>query len=402
MLNISKLYLQKIGKSILINDFEDNYLSHPDYPSLYAISDSLNKIDANNFVANVPKEYIKELPKFFIAEVEGKIVFIEKKNNQIIVFLENNQQINIKEEDFVKNWSGLTLIIEEEVIQKSKNKLSKNHIQHWLIFVIIGIIFLFIDIKSIVIGFKIISLLGLVTSYFLWKEFTGNQNKFLEKLCNQTNKTSCNSVINSEEKIFNKISFLDVTICYFLINFFMLFFNGELYKYIGLLSILSFPIIFYSIYLQHFKIKKYCVLCVFVSSLLILQSVLFYYSYTPINIQINDVFIVLLIVFIVTSLWYFIKEKLMLNSLLKVENYSLLRIKKNIEVFKILNPVIENKNVLETLQPILFGKINAKSTLSLFLSPYCKHCFIAFEESMKLLEKLHDDVNVNIFFNVNP
>ena len=53
MINIVKKYLSKNNYSHLKNDFEGYFLSHPNYPSLFAITDSLEMLAIENVALKI-------------------------------------------------------------------------------------------------------------------------------------------------------------------------------------------------------------------------------------------------------------------------------------------------------------------------------------------------------------
>src|SRR5690606_16585466 len=111
--------------------------------------------------------------------------------------------------------------------------------------------------------YQLLSVTGIFTGVFILQEELGNPNSIVSKVCNGTDNTvSCNSVINSEQgKLPFGISFSDLTIVFFGVSFLTMAFSYNFHSFIGLLSVLALPVILYSIYLQKFILKKWCVLC---------------------------------------------------------------------------------------------------------------------------------------------
>ena len=79
-------YLEKENITIDKNEFEIQIQSHPDYPSLLTISDTLSFFNIDNGAMRIDVSEIVLLPDCFIAllseEVkEPQMYFIEKKGN---------------------------------------------------------------------------------------------------------------------------------------------------------------------------------------------------------------------------------------------------------------------------------------------------------------------------------
>jgi hypothetical protein len=70
-------------------------LSHPEYPSLKSITDTLDYFEIENLAAAVPKDALSQMPKSFLALVSSErgdeVVLVEKKSNGI-------QTVNAAEE----------------------------------------------------------------------------------------------------------------------------------------------------------------------------------------------------------------------------------------------------------------------------------------------------------------
>ena len=43
------------------DEFKENYLSHPNYPSMYAITDSLELMGIESITASVPKDQLQKV-----------------------------------------------------------------------------------------------------------------------------------------------------------------------------------------------------------------------------------------------------------------------------------------------------------------------------------------------------
>jgi len=66
---ISQYLSQNKYESSYFNEFKENYLSHPDYPSLYAVTDSLELMGIESITATIPKEQLQNLPDVFMASL---------------------------------------------------------------------------------------------------------------------------------------------------------------------------------------------------------------------------------------------------------------------------------------------------------------------------------------------
>ena len=77
-------YLKDINHNSIIEKYNDLYQSHPNYPSLLAVSDSLNLLDIENISANVPFQHFDKLPDRFLTKLNhiDDFILLTNYNNQ--------------------------------------------------------------------------------------------------------------------------------------------------------------------------------------------------------------------------------------------------------------------------------------------------------------------------------
>ena len=79
-------YLEVEGININKEEFIFQVQSHPDYPSLLSISDTLSFLKVNSYAASISKDEIIGLPKYFIAflnvELREPTMFFVKNDSE--------------------------------------------------------------------------------------------------------------------------------------------------------------------------------------------------------------------------------------------------------------------------------------------------------------------------------
>lgn len=391
-----------------MEDFDDLFQSHPNYPSLYAITDTLNLLSIENITVRVPKEQIEELPKEFLAIYKNQLVIVFKSESKISVEGINSSKTELSYSDFLESWNGIVLAVEPtiKIISKSKKSLS------WLLFTLpfIALISLSVyynkfDWNSF--SYILISVIGIITSIFILQEKFGIKNEIASKFCNINPSVSCNSVLTSNKsKINNYFNFTDLPLLFFTTNFIaIILYPKEASLILGVLSTLSIPVLIYSIWIQKFELKKWCVLCLAVSALIFVSSGIFLYTnYTNFSdwtLHINLSYF-LFSAIATTSLWFFIKP--ILESKFKLENTNneLSKFKRNFNLFQYLSKEITEFEDFHKLKGITFGNKNVSTQLTLVLSPSCGHCHKAFEDAYEMYKRFPEKIHLNILFNINP
>ena len=109
-------YLEKENINIDKNEFLFQIQSHPDYPSLLAISDTLSFFNIENSALRLNFDELNLLPNYFAALLNMEngaptIIFLEKKVNSFF-YRDNKKQIEMSISELEKRWSTIVLLIE--------------------------------------------------------------------------------------------------------------------------------------------------------------------------------------------------------------------------------------------------------------------------------------------------
>ncbi|MBU7569766.1 MAG: thioredoxin domain-containing protein [Flavobacterium sp.] len=407
MISVLKKYLEQNRHSNLNEEFKDIYLSHPNYPSLFSVTDTLEVLRIENMAANVPKNQLENLPEHFIAAIEVKdalnFVFVSKNHDTIIYETENNEKHTVTLEEFRELWKGLILAIEKNEkpsdIKKSEHKIA-------ITLALLATVYL---VSNFAYGFEIygflfrtLSFIGLLAGIFILLEKNENGNELVSKICSFNSNTSCDSVIKSKNsRITQWLDFTDLPILFFSINFIAGSLAGFAFGIIGLLSLLSLPVCLYSVYLQQTKLKKWCMLCLVVSSLVLAQSLLYILYFDNFKINLTAAIHYTIITVICSALWFPLKKIISERKDLADKNKELSRFKRNFKLFEFLSSDVQELPELTSLKPILFGNPEASLTLRLFLSPSCGHCHTAYQKGKDFMEKYPEKIRLAVYFNLN-
>ncbi len=413
-------YLKKYLRKNSYYNLEDEILiqleSHPNFPSLFAIIDTFDFLEIENIAATVEKEELLNLPNIFLSVVDSdtgkEIVFTEKTKNKITIQFSNGFKKKISEEEYLKIWTGIIVAIEANPINEKQLSFSNKKYN-----AIIGCIFgvstslLFLTNKDNLITatfYYLLLLAGLIISYFLVREEMGLHNDSISKICNATEKTSCKEVMSSNgAKVFKNVSLSDISMLYFssltlffVLNSFNL--NSFIYSIIGIFSI---PIILYSIYYQGFIVKKWCILCLGIDTILLLQVIIisFHFSLQVNTPAIISLFSGILIVTLLCFLGYEFKNKIQKIRKYETTDLQYQKLKRNYLVFHSLlknNQKIDEDH-LNSLETIVIGEIKSPITLFLVISASCGHCHTAYKNALKLVKKNPNEIKIKLIFNIN-
>lgn len=406
MLKLVIKYLQKSNYSSKIVEFEEFYQSHPNYPSLLAITDGLNYLNIENIAASIPFEHFDELTNSFIAELKidnPSLYLLTKGENEFTIEDEEGKVKILNRADLEKYWSGIVLLVEENEKEEISSKWKSSSYMLPIALVLLCLLSISTKLNNhLHTTFLLIAAIGVFISKEILETFFNNKNNTDSKFCSISEEFSCDSIIKSKSYSFSKyIEFVDLPVIFFSFSFISLLFGLEMEYLIGLASVLSLPVLFYSIYLQKFSLKKWCLLCLLISVLMLSNAVLFLVNYRMFSLDYHQVINAVGLLLLIVPLWFLLKKWIEKFNKNEVELNKLLRFKRSEGVFQKTVETINNVESFNALDKMIIGDENAPNVISLFLSPSCPHCHTAYKDAKELLMKYPNKLKLAICYNLN-
>jgi uncharacterized membrane protein len=406
MISIVKKYLGKNNYKSQGESFEDFFLSHPNYPSLFAITDSLNNLGIDNLAIKIPKEQFIELPESFLAVFHQNLVLVSKKSDGVTIEMENRERKRVSINEFLSNWNEVIIAVEPNndiVVESGTTNI--NWLRYSLPVVTLIIISMICNNHSPgSIVFLVISIVGFILSVLIIAEKFGIKNEMVSKFCNSNPNVSCNSVIKSDRSEINTwIDFSDLPLLFFGINTISVLIEPKTTLVAASLCLMALPIIAYSVWLQKMKVQKWCFLCLGISVIIVVQAVVFWFQNPSLSefFSINFFgFVFSLILF--STLWLLLKPVLEKKTKAESDVRELKRFKRKYSVFKGLTKEIQTLNNFDKLEGICFGNKKADVHLTVIINPSCRHCHKSFQEAYELAVKFPNRFLVKVLFNINP
>ena len=392
--------------SSIVEEFEDLFSSHPNFPSLFAITDSLSLLGVENLAIKIPKEQFIELPEMFLTLYKGDLVLLSKINGAIVILDEKGKRTKLTLDKFLPDWDQIIIAVEPNSnTQKTVSKKS-----NW---VLLGLpALLLVLLSSFLNGYTVgsflllgLSVFGLVLSILILQEKFGIKTELVSKFCNMNQESSCDSVIKSDQgQITSWLSFTDLPLLFFGANFISLLLRPiSSAGIISGLSLLAIPFLVYSVWIQKVQIKKWCMLCLAVSAVILVQGgIVFFEPLEFATAALPGFLTYLFSTILIFSGWSLIKPVLEKEIKATKEVKELKRFKRNFKIFQSLTKEVKAENNLEKLKGIEFGSPDSVTSIVLFLSPSCGHCHKAFDDAYELYKKNPEQIYLKILFNVNP
>jgi uncharacterized membrane protein len=413
----------KVTTTTLVNDL----YNHPDYPSLLSISDVLTLHGVENISIKSTVNKLAELPLPCIALIKNdanhgtSFTVINSVNNNTISYYqpEKNQWEDISKEKFEEKWpSKIILLADAEAANGEKDYITKRLEEKrlnvakyatWIalpLLVIIATLLASLKYGAIAgfpILFTILTLFGsLVSGLLLWFELD-QYNPVLQQICSAGKKVNCGAILNSKASKIIGISWSAIGFTYFTGGILTLLFAGitnTLALFIlAWFNLFAIPYVFFSIYYQWRIAKQWCLLCLCVQGILVLQLVTAFIAKWYIAAPVNTVFSSEIIIPLVFA---YIVPFIMINLLLpayrskkesKRNKTELQRIKHNPQIFEAL--LAKQKLMTESSDGlgIILGNPNATHKIIKVCNPYCGPCAIAHQPMEELL---HSNPNLQI------
>ncbi len=408
--------LQKNKISIDSEELDFQIQSHPSYPSLHAITGVLSHFDIDNVAIRVPidKETLKQLPTCFIAQIKRNdntdFALVLKKVKNYKIISSNKESETISEATFLKQFTGIIAAVEKDETKITNNKTTTNFQKPlFALSLVLFTILFFISNPSLNASiYFTLSLIGIGISLLIIQHDLGVSSKIIDSICSQESKTTnCNAVLNSKgATLYKNIKLSDASLVYFVsisIASFFLSLTSTSLNILYIISLTALPVVAYSIYYQIKISKNWCVLCLGIASVLILQAATFFF--TTFSFSVLSITSSLLIGFsfiVIASIWLFISSRLKQEQNFKKLKIKSSKFKRNFDLFNTL--LQQSKSVDTTIantSEIVLGNKNAPLNITVITNPFCGHCKSAHNMVESLLKTHHNELNVTVRFNIN-
>lgn len=283
-LNYLFKYADRLGIQIDQSDFVFQYQSHPNYPSLLAVSDTLTFKNIQHFAAEVECEEINKLPVQFVANLEfiensPEFVFCQRKHNKFRLW-NDGKWIDCDIDQFEKIFRNIVLVLgrQSESINESVNT------SHWreIIFALLILSLLFTFDQRPFWGniFLCFGVIGTFVSYQAFMKELGIESVITRSMCSLARNPSCDSPTLTLQriKIFNDLGLGALSFAFFMFQLSLglnLSIVGGWAIYAELISILFVPVVLVTTVGLGYQLivkKPVCPICMIIISVLIFQS----------------------------------------------------------------------------------------------------------------------------------
>lgn len=401
-------WLSVLGIKVSGKYLKQQLQTHPEYPSMLCITDTLESLGIEHAAVQIEKEHLPEIPVPFLAHLTG--------NGGEWVMVKNRDNLDQQFPEFYERWKGTVLAAEKTKgwhNTDNERELKKERNGNLQVLVFVSIVSLLVVTALITVGtiFDACILLsaaaGILVGWLIETKDLGINNVLADQVCGV--KADCNAVIHSKAaKLPGGLKWGDIGLIWFSFQFLFLLssvLSGKTQEANYLLSLCTlfyFPIACFSLFYQWRVAKKWCRLCLIVVGIMIVQSLLLLPNILLDRLQwpvysTSTMAILLLLVAIIG--WLSVKKLLAENQKLESIKRRLLRFKNNVDIF---SAVLANQRKVDTCpwkKDIQIGNPAGTVQIVVACNPYCGPCANTHQVLHKLTE-IDKELGLTIRFTI--
>ena len=376
--------------------------THHQPTTLSLLSDALNYWAVDHLAARIgTNELFDSEPTFLAMLRSGNFVFVKQYDKDKVVYLENGKkEKTINRSGFTKVYNGIAICIktrpesgepglaDKKAGQRLENLLLKSSVAFFLVY--LGHEAVMVESWSI----------GLILAIFLCcigvfvllpavvKDLSLGEVS-LKDVCDLKPNSGCDSLLKSRfAYVYQWVKWTDLGFIYFFGKLLMAMDPNLLKGPYTLLGLAVLPFVFYSLFIQWFRLKQFCLICLSVLLLFLLDGalVLWHADWAKLDMTFmgRGVFLML----VVSLTYLMLKQTQIKKSSLENTRLSLLKIKRNPILFKNAIHQKSKKNIDLDAYPIGLNLTKEQPNLKLllFVSLDCEGCRTVFLDLMKLIK----------------
>lgn len=415
MVKVLSIFLNEYLKiDVSMEQLGKKLFEHSNYPSLLSIVDTLKEFTKDVKTIKIDKDEVLNFKPPFLAHSnteKGGIIIVESIKKKFVRWSSTSTKHKKESlESFKKLLSGVIIIADPAAHTKEMSKkiisgflFKKKKSIIYTLYSVLGIIFCYIAFKNIFFPtllflFSVMLLGGYLSWLLILQKIRGDSDAVS---CKDTSQISCNSILNSKASAFWGLQIADIGFVYFTGSALNLLLSNSLdvlVPFLSVISLLSLPYPFFSMYYQGIIFKKWCVICVIIQALLIINFLILYQFLSFPDISIYFIFQTSLLFFIALLILYYIKP--ILDDVFNYNEYKgfMKEVRKNPHVLTAIllsQPIVD----LDTLNfEMHFGNKSATNQIIFVSNPFCHFCSIAHHKLERLLKQFPDQISLVVVF----
>ncbi|WP_423737522.1 vitamin K epoxide reductase family protein [Chitinophaga caseinilytica] len=422
----AKLLLELINVKLSHTTLQQEVEDHPDYPSLLSISDVFRKYKVDNITANFAPTDLVKIPPPFITQLRGTqtdtmyfTVVKQCTGTEVMAFdPERKKWRTYRFEEFAGRSSAVVLLAEpgegagEPGFEEKRRDERQERVGQFTLMSLVAAVLVATNINAFLEAglavlapalFSLLSAIGILTGILLILFELDKYNPVVRQLCKGGKHVNCNAILQSNASRIWGINWSSIGLSYFSAQMMFLLIGGistpGTFAVAGIASLLAFPYVLYSVHFQWRVARQWCVLCLIVQCVLVLQAAIAGWHLPSLAGQASLPKALLLMILSAITLLAVLQLVPMLKKVKRNDFFKnqLKRLKYDPDVFK---TVLHNQRNLHEGAAglgIVLGNPNATNRILKVCNPYCGPCAGAHLPIEELLES-NPDLQLQIIF----
>lgn len=391
---------------------------HPEFPNLLSVSDVISGWEVQNSAHYIQDKSsgINAITFPVIAEVNesgGRLVLLHDVKAGFVTIHDGKMpKRKVLLDDFLDSWTGVLLQATSNKVSVEKSFMVNNVVhffgqfRHYLLAaftLLFTIILLNGYLKELANQIFFVALvLGMVINMLILIQSVSSNNQLFKKICSLLKKNNCDTLLNSKAAYLTPwLSWSEVGFFYFCGSVVSLLLGSDTIPFLIWLNLFTLPYVVFSIHFQYIK-NTWCVLCCCIQLVLVAQFIInlaffqdVYYNMQWLNL--TSLFKVTIGFSLPVSAWASIKPMINKSSEWQKLKDDVATFKYNHELFRkslTSQPFIA---IPDDIRPIVLGKKNAHTVITMVTNPFCSPCALAHKELSKLIS-VREDIALKIVF----
>ncbi|MGO4291568.1 vitamin K epoxide reductase family protein [Chitinophaga sp. RAB17] len=389
-------WLSKIGVKVNQRFITQEMQSHPDYPSLVSLIDFLDLGKMDYDVVQSDHTHISQFNYPCLAHV------MEDSGSSHMIQVDTVNDWH-HQEQLKKNWTGIVLLAGnrpswsyDENTRLIRQRRSIKALSAMAALLLLSA-FVYVTIPAfnpINTIWGLLSLTGLVISIGVLSVEMGMQVKAVKEVCNSVSPSGCDAVLRSNySKGIAGISIADASISYFVTQSLFYLLSNWQPALLHTALLLSIPVVIVaglSLYAQQFILKKWCVICLGIVAVIIVQSILAYLSVAPAisSFRISVPYIISFFAVLGMVCYFLLGLKNFITNIRErlMQATELRRWKKNDSLYLYQSNQRPYVDCTTWNQELMLGNHEAPVQITIACNPYCGPCATAH----KIIDELYE------------
>ena len=406
LINVSACYLKLLNVPVTSATLRQQLQENPFYPSLYSLSNVLERFHLDTTAFKTDKENFDKLQPPFITYLSGQatgkdfVLVTRVSHNEVEYISGIKKPKKILKETFLNHWQQIVFMAEANEksgeadfnLRRKKEISTRNKAIALIgasVFILAASIYFFLhslsaDSIANAAVLLLIKMAGIVATILLLIYEIDKSNAFVKSICTAGKQTNCAAVLQSKGAKILGMSWSEAGFFYFASTFLFLLFPAisfiEKTFILVLANAVAVPYIVFSIYYQWKVVKQWCPLCLTVQAVLTVEliwTIVSFWAHSPafglqpLGLNILPIGYCLLLPI---SVWFVLKPIISKAKYEPIYKAAYKRLLYNPETFNLLLNQQSKAPHCDQNMGIEIGDPHAKISIIIVCNPYCSSC----------------------------